>query len=611
MKKQSAEDYLDKLLNSVNGEFYTEDEQDMLSGDEDSIVEAVAVQESQPEMVTRRVSRSEEEFLKEFEAELEQDDFDDFLRGFDEEKDMDGMEVSFDGNDFVFAGEKTDATPVSVFDAFSDEEEAYEQPQEDVYQVENENLSETDAFPFEDLFGSAEDTEEPMNLFEAEEPASSEPITDSFDLGGVDLGGLLNEAMGESVPAEETADMSSDDDLLAMLGGEISTSSMETASNDAPVDDMFANLFGDDSVGEAGDISNLDSLFSSNGDASGAIDLGNLGEADLMSLLSGDGELSDLGDMLSQGESTDVSFDGLDAFAAFAEGEMAGQATAEAEEEVVTKKKAKKGGKGGFLDKIKEILLSDDDDEVELKSSSSPSAGQLSGENAEILAEMDAEDKGASAKGGFFAKLKKGKGADEKEGKKEKKEKKPKKEKPKKEKKPKEIDNTPPLPKGPVLLIWLMVFSLVGLVYLTTNLVSYSSHVSEAKAYYNTGNYAEAYQELLGLTLKEKDMALYNQVATLATVDSELNAYKVFLENERYTEALDSLVCAAGRCELNEDSAEVYECLGQMEILRKAVSNALNEYEMTYEQALEMYHLKDREDYTIALYTKLKELGLE
>ena len=150
-----------------------------------------------------------------------------------------------------------------------------------------------------------------------------------------------------------------------------------------------------------------------------------------------------------------------------------------------------------------------------------------------------------------------------------------------------------------------------GFVYLGINLISYSSYINEAKSHYNSGNYAEAYQELLGLTLKEKDMELYNQVATLATVDSELNAYNVFLLNEKYAEALDSLVCAAGRCELNEDNADIYGCIGQMDILKKAVTNELSVYGMTYEQALEMYHIKDREDYTIALYTKLKELGLE
>lgn len=613
MKKQSAEDYLDKLLNSVNGETYTEDEMDVFG---DVAKEIMPVVEHKPEMVTRRISKSEEDFLREFEAELEGDDFDDFLKNFDKDTmNLEDVDVAFDGNDFLFDDTKREE-PMELSDLVdhSFDEESFDE--------ETPASADVDEFPLEALLGSTSEESLPMDLFVEDTSVSEEnPVEDSFDLGGVDLGALLNEATAESPIPDTSSDSDSDDDLLAMLGGAVTSVAESDVSNEAPVDDMFVNLFGEDSVGEVGDLASLDNLFSTDEGASSGLDLGNLGEADLMSLLSGNGELSDLGDMLSQSDSSEMSMDGLDAFAAFAEGEMAAQGEAPAEE--AAKKPKKKGGKGGLLDKIKDILFSDDeDDEVELKASSVPSAGQLSGENAEILAEMDAEEKSGKGKGGFLGKFKKGKNADDKKDKKEKKEKKPKKEKPKKaskpkkekpkkEKKPKEVDNTPPLPKGPVFMIWLMVFSLIGLVYLGTNLIGYSSCVADAKTYYNTGNYAEAYQELLGLTIKEKDMALYNQVATLATVDSELNAYKVFLENERQAEALDSLVCAAGRCELNEDSAEVYECIGQMEILRKEVTNQLNNYGMTYEQALEMYHIKDREDYTIALYTKLKELGLE
>ena len=62
--------------------------------------------------------------------------------------------------------------------------------------------------------------------------------------------------------------------------------------------------------------------------------------------------------------------------------------------------------------------------------------------------------------------------------KKEPKQKKPKQKKPpkpKKEKKPKEVDNTPPLPKAPVIAIVVMIGSLFGLVLLGTHTVGYQS----------------------------------------------------------------------------------------------------------------------------------------
>ena len=101
MKKQSAEDYLDKLLNSVNGE----EEVSPFDMDTDSVEDMVI--EPVEEKVTRRVSKSEEDFLREFEAELEADDFDDFLKYFDEDElDIQSSDVSYDGNNFVFENEK-------------------------------------------------------------------------------------------------------------------------------------------------------------------------------------------------------------------------------------------------------------------------------------------------------------------------------------------------------------------------------------------------------------------------------------------------------------------------------------------------------------------------
>ena len=159
-------------------------------------------------------------------------------------------------------------------------------------------------------------------------------------------------------------------------------------------------------------------------------------------------------------------------------------------------------------------------------------------------------------------------------------------------------------------MIWVMAISLFALVMFGVNLSGYSSAVSAAKKYQDNGEYAKAYAELLGFEIKEKDTMLYNQAATLAAVDSEIDAFEAFVWAEKHQEALDSLVCAAGRCEVNADNALMYECEGQMEILKAEVSNKLFEhYGMTYEEAIELYDM-DRDDYSVALVQKLRSLGL-
>ena len=573
MRKKSAEDYLDKLLNSVNDEkvkkekfretakmledamSFWEKEGAYLDFEDASYMQNSVTETSEPAvkpekksgqedfldallsgakntefgmnkrkpdtnpMYSRRVSKSEADFLREFEAELaeSEDDFADLFRDFNTEIEP---EDRLESEDIYMAQE----TPVSV----------------------------------------------------AEE---------SFSLGDVDLAALVDEAAGV-IASETTAEVP------------VESTPVESLS-----DDMFEAFFG-----EEGGL-NLAEPVPVESTPSDAIDLGNLGEEDLMNLLAGTDNLSDIGNMLSSGEITEIPLDELDAFAVFAENEMsAQQISAEPAQEDELDKTKKKAGKGNLIDKLKGILgsfLKDDEDEVDLKPASAPSPAVLSGENADILAELDALEEKPSKKD----KKKKDKKKKEKAPKKPKAPKAP---KPKKEKKPKEVDNTPPLPKGPVFMIWLMAASMVVLVLLGVNVIKYNSPLNNAKSLQNQGHYAEAFAKLNGLEIKEKDMEFYNQLAILSTVDSELNAYEAFEKAQMPDKALDSLICAVGRCYINEEAADLYGCLGQLEILERTALNELEQkYNMTYDEVIEMYTIRDRDDYTIALYKKLTELGID
>ena len=79
------------------------------------------------------------------------------------------------------------------------------------------------------------------------------------------------------------------------------------------------------------------------------------------------------------------------------------------------------------------------------------------------------------------------------------------------------MDNTPPLPKRPVIAIVLMAVSLFAFVMIVTNLLGYQANLSQAKEKYEQGSYVEAYRKLQGLSIKERDEKLYHQLATLAS----------------------------------------------------------------------------------------------
>ena len=197
-----------------------------------------------------------------------------------------------------------------------------------------------------------------------------------------------------------------------------------------------------------------------------------------------------------------------------------------------------------------------------------------------------------------------------KKKKKEPKQKKPKQKKepkPKKEKKPKEVDNTPPLPKAPVIAIVVMVGSLFGLILLGTHTLGYQSAVNQAKQCLAQGNYVEGYENLQGRTVKAKDEELYGKLEVLATVSKKYQDYLVFDHNGSKEQAADALVCAYGRYDLNKDRAEEYNCSKELDALADKIKKALKkEYKMSGKDALTIYNAKNREAYTRLLQERIQ-----
>ena len=114
------------------------------------------------------------------------------------------------------------------------------------------------------------------------------------------------------------------------------------------------------------------------------------------------------------------------------------------------------------------------------------------------------------------------------------------------------------------------------------------------------------------LEIKEKDEELYQRLATMAAVSKKYQSYLVFDNYGAKDMALDSLVCAYGRYDLNKKYAKEYDCETELEQLGgKIVKALLTDYDMTGEEALELYQIKKRDDYSIQLHKKLQELGLE
>ncbi|MBQ3558510.1 MAG: hypothetical protein IJA07_03220 [Agathobacter sp.] len=380
MGKKPAEDYLDKLLNSVNDEkvrkekfketakilndamsFWDLDEGDLdfqdvsqmqpvqkapVKSQQEDILDALlssaqntefGMNKRKPDtspMYSRRVSKSEADFLREFEAELAggDDDFADLFASFDVEETVEQK---------IKPEDRLEVEDIHVANVTYEDKEA-----------------------------------------------------DGFILGDVDLASLVNEAanvmsgVSEEVVPEQSVLVEED-------------SMEENPIDEVPLDEMPVDVFADLFGGE--ESLDLVEQVPEQNDSEG-IDLGNLGEDDLMNLLAGADDLADIGNMLSKSEATEIPLEELDAFTIFAENEMsAQQISAEpAVEDVSDEKKDKKDKKGGLIGKLKDILgnlmKDDEDDDIALKPAKNPTAETLSGENADILAELDALEEKPSKK---------------------------------------------------------------------------------------------------------------------------------------------------------------------------------------------------------------------
>ena len=566
MKDHSSENYLDQLLNSVNGEHNDiEDtaEQKPPSSKDQWERELFGEPESDEEIT----AKNEEDFLREFEAELLKDDMMTPFPDLESEHDKDVDEAINDMIGHMSAEPKVEETNEPVVDEDAEFEGTL--PGED---VPEENVSEKkmaeDIDAMHDMFLNKSDSDDRKEENILPEDAEEADLSQSMD-----------------------AAVGAFDDSLASMPDELPPFAAESKNKQS-------------AEGEE-------------------LDLSGMGDADLMDMLSDSDDLSELGDLLSSADEDKPVEDG-DSIGAFAQAEMDTQEQEmegeEAPDEPDKKKRGKKkkekkkkeqkekGEKTGFLARLSKLFFGEEEAEADVLDEITDQTSGMSDENKKILEELEAAGELTEKK----PKKEKKKKEKKKKEPKPKKPKKVKEPKPKKEKKPKEIDNTPPLPKGPVIAIVIMVASLFGLIIVGVNLLGYQSNINLAKDAYGKGSFVEAFSELQGLKIREKDTEFYNQLQVLAVVSEKYQDYLVFENNGKHDIAMDNLICAYGRYDLNKQKAQDYNCSVEYEQLGgKIIKSLLEDYDMTGEEALQMYNAKNRKEYTLQLHAKLKALGLE
>lgn len=564
-----SEDYLDDLLNSVSDANRRNNKKDI-----ENLIQSMNEEAAKPrEREKKPVEKKHEDysgtgFQREFEQELATGEADDFLQEFEMELDEEASnQADIDVRKDQPSDAKADSTTTKRPEV-SGQAEASSQAG---------TSSQTGAL------NQPEETKQSLDASKTISPKTSDTATDESAQSDMmedvdDIMDAVRKKVGDPGEKEHL---------------DTSKASEDDASEEEPLG--FFDTLDEDSTAEIPEAPKTESeeeepLLSEDDDA-----------VNLMDMLSGDSDLSDIGDLLKadeNGEEVEHTED--------EDGEVQDEFERLGSiEELKDLKEAKeKRKKQGFFSKILSALFGPDEEEDDTKIAEDDSLGSISSENREILKEIDA-DEGAD---------KKSKKEKKKKEKKEKKEK-PKKEKApkvKKEKPPKEIDHTPPLPKKPVILIFVMALSILILILLGSSNLQYGQDIQQAKDDFASGSYVTAFQTVAGSSLKGKDENFYKKAQMLASIQSEIQSYESLSGINENEMALDALIRGYGRCVDGADLAQQYEITDEMAGLKAQILQQLSDhFGVSEEKAAELHAMKKRTDYTKAIQEILAGAGLE
>ena len=128
---------------------------------------------------------------------------------------------------------------------------------------------------------------------------------------------------------------------------------------------------------------------------------------------------------------------------------------------------------------------------------------------------------------------------------------------------------------------------------------SHSNYVATAKKEMGNKRYVEAYKSLNGLTLSDEETVVYKKARLLAAIDQQLQSCDTYIEMNRTTEALNSLIIGVKKYNKHLSEAETLEITGEYNSLRKEISDKLNdEFALSYSQADSLAQMTDRKQYT-------------
>jgi hypothetical protein len=157
-------------------------------------------------------------------------------------------------------------------------------------------------------------------------------------------------------------------------------------------------------------------------------------------------------------------------------------------------------------------------------------------------------------------------------------------------------------------IVFLFFGLLVVLLLVGTNVVSYTLSIQHATEYFGKQKYNQAYKEVYGVDIQDKDLVIYEKIMTVMFVNKQLNSYNNYYALGEYPEALDSLLKGLKRYDKYIELATYLGIKPDFDYVRSQILAELkNVFHLSEKEAVKIISNEDMKEYSLEIYNVVLE----
>ncbi len=161
-----------------------------------------------------------------------------------------------------------------------------------------------------------------------------------------------------------------------------------------------------------------------------------------------------------------------------------------------------------------------------------------------------------------------------------------------------------------ILFVIFAVFAIF--IILGTNIYYYNISIKNAQTEFDRQHYNEAYYQVYGLKIKDKDIELYDKIMTVMYVKAQENAYEHYMTVNDREKALDSLLKGLQRYDKYLELATLLDIEDDLNYVKSDILEELaTEFDLSESDAYSMMSYVDSVDYSEYIYALLGNYEVE